>query len=59
MTQPNTTELIEQLRTVKTVPEMTRLVILLLKACNIFNYQAIGQELARMSVTAEREGSSR
>ena len=47
-----TNELVERLRAAKTVAEMTRLVIMLLNACGIFNYQQIGNELSRLSVTS-------
>lgn len=56
MTQPNPIELVEQLRTAKTVPEMARATAALLRACGVFNHHAIGQELARLSVTADRDG---
>ena len=36
----------------KTVPEIAKLVARLLHTCGIYGHQAIGQELARMSVTA-------
>jgi hypothetical protein len=52
MTQPNPIELLEQLRTAKTVPEIAKTVAQLLNASGIFNYQGIGQELARISVTS-------
>jgi 5-carboxymethyl-2-hydroxymuconate isomerase len=56
MTQPNPIELLEQLRTAKKVPEMANIVKQLLNASGIFNYQGIGQELARLSVTADGDG---
>jgi hypothetical protein len=52
MTQPNPIALLEQLRTAKTVPEMAKIVAQLLNASGIFNYQGVGQELARISVTS-------
>ena len=55
-TQLTPIEIVEQLRTAETVPEMARLVALLLNTCGIYGYQQVGYELARMSVTAEREG---
>jgi hypothetical protein len=56
MTQPNPIDLLEQLRTANTVPAMAKIVAQLLNASGIFNYQGIGQELARMSVTADGDG---
>jgi hypothetical protein len=56
MTEPNPFELVEQLRTATTVPEMARVTAALLRACGVFNHQGIGQELARLSVTADRDG---
>ncbi len=55
MTTPTTNEFVEQLRTAKDVPAMAKLVARLLNACHIFNYQGIGHELARMSVTSDSE----
>ncbi|HEX3642352.1 MAG TPA: hypothetical protein VHV10_13760 [Ktedonobacteraceae bacterium] len=56
MTQPNTIELVEQLRTASGVLEMAKLVARILNACGIFDQQSIGQELARLAVTADRDG---
>ena len=52
MTQPKPIELVEQLRTAQTVPEIAKIVARLLNACGLFNYQAIGYELSRIGVTA-------
>ena len=52
MTQPNSiNDLVEQIRTAKTMPEITRAVVLLLRECRVYNLQALGNELARISVT--------
>lgn len=45
-------ELVEQLRTAKTVPEMAKIVALLMREAGIYNFQQVGQELARISVTS-------
>lgn len=56
MTQPNPiNDLVEQIRTAKTMPEITRAVVLLLRECRIYNFQALGNELARISVTSSPE----
>lgn len=52
MTPSNPIELLEQLRTAQTVPEIAKIVAQLLNACGIFGYQQVGNELARMSVTS-------
>jgi len=44
-------QLIEQLKTAQTAPEIARLTVKLLRACGIYNYQGVGYELARMAVT--------
>jgi hypothetical protein len=49
-------ELIEQLTSASTVPQMARATAALLRACGVFNCQLVGQELARMSVTNDRDG---
>ena len=56
MAEPTTTQLLEQLTLAKDVPSMAKLVARLLATCGIFNYQGIGHELARMSVTSDRDG---
>lgn len=56
MTQPTPITLIEQLRTAKTVHEIARATAALLRACGVFNFQGVGQELARLAVTADRDG---
>lgn len=56
MDTPNTNALIEQLSTLTTVPELARATAALLRACGVFNHQGIGQELARLSVTADGDG---
>lgn len=52
MTQTDPIEIIEQLKTTNSVPEMARLVRLLLNHCNIYNLQLIGNELSRIAVTS-------
>ncbi len=52
MAEPTTTQLLEQLRTANKAPEMAHIIVLLLNTCGIFNYQQIGHELARISVTS-------
>ena len=44
-------QLIEQLKTPQTATEIARLTVKLLRVCGIYNYQGVGYELARMSVT--------
>ncbi len=51
-----TEQLIEELKTARTVPEMARATALLLRACGVFSLQGVGQELARMSVTNDGDG---
>jgi hypothetical protein len=49
-------ELIEQLKNARTVPQMARATALLLRACGVFNFQAVGHELSRISVTSDCDG---
>ena len=52
MTRETSTEqLIEQLKTAQTATEIARLTVKLLRTCGVYNYQGVGYELARMSVT--------
>jgi hypothetical protein len=48
-------QLIEELKTAKTTREMAQATVQLLRACGIYNHQALVHELARMCVTDERE----
>jgi hypothetical protein len=50
MTEP-IEQLLLQLKTAQTSTEIARLAIRLLKACGIYNYQGVAQEMARMAVT--------
>ena len=50
--QPKPNQLLEQLSIAKTIPEIAKIVAQLLTTCGIYGYQAIGMELARISVTA-------
>jgi hypothetical protein len=47
---PEIEKLIERLKTARTVPEMAQATALVLRACGIWNFQAVAQELARMCV---------
>jgi hypothetical protein len=49
-------ELIARLKNASTVPQMAHATALLLRACGIFNYQGVAQELARISVTNDGDG---
>ena len=44
-------KIIEQLKTAQTATEIAHATVKLLRACGIYNYQGVGYELARMSVT--------
>lgn len=55
--EPTINQLIEQLRAAATVPEMARIVALIMREAGIHNFQAIGHELARISVTSRLLGS--
>ena len=44
-TQLTPIEIVEQLRKAETVPEIAKLVALLLNACGIYGLQQVGQEL--------------
>ena len=57
MTQPTVIELVEQLRKAATVPEMARLVALIMREAGIHNFQQVAYELARISVTDRRLGN--
>lgn len=52
MTQPTPIELIEQLRTAKTVPDIAKIVVRLMRECGIYNFQPVGYEIARLGVTS-------
>jgi hypothetical protein len=52
MAEPTTNELVEQLRTAKTIPEMASILTRLMHECGIYNFQQVGYELARIGVTA-------
>lgn len=56
MTQ-TTIELVEQLRAAATVPEMARIVALIMREAGIYNFQQVAYELARISVTDRRLGN--
>jgi superfamily II DNA or RNA helicase len=51
----NELQLIAQLRGAKTTREIAQVTARVLRACGVFNFQAVTYELARMSVTGERE----
>jgi hypothetical protein len=56
MTNESTTnQLIEQLKVAPTAVEIARVTVKLLRACGIYNYQGVGYELARLSVTNSPE----
>jgi hypothetical protein len=55
----NELELIEQLKSASTVVQTARATAALLRACGVFNFQGVGQELARMSVTSDGDGFGR
>jgi hypothetical protein len=46
------TELVKQLTIAKSVSDIARVTAQLLSACGVHNTQGVGQELARISVTA-------
>ena len=52
MAEPNIEDLVEQLRTAKTVPEMAKIVVRLMRECGIYNFQPVGYEIARLGVTS-------
>lgn len=52
-------KLMEQLKNAATVPQMAQATAALLRACGVFNFQSVGQELARMSVTNDGDGFGR
>lgn len=46
-------QLIEQLKTAPTGTTIAHATVKLLRACGVFNFQGVAQEMARMSVTAD------
>ena len=56
MSEQTDLKLIEQLKKASTVCQMAKATAALLRACGIFNHQGVGQELARLSVTADNDG---
>lgn len=46
-------QLIEQLKTAKTVAGIATATAFLLNACGVWNFQAVAHELARISVTSQ------
>ncbi len=47
----NELQLIEQLKTARTVPEIAHVTAALLQACGVNNFQGVGHELMRLHVT--------
>jgi len=54
--EPDIEQLITNVKTAQTTPAIARATLKLLRACDIWNVQEIGQELARVSVTGGPEG---
>jgi hypothetical protein len=54
--EPDIEQLITNVKTAQTTPAIARATLKLLRACDIWNVQEIGQELARLSVTGGPEG---
>lgn len=50
-----TEQLIEQLKTAKTITGIALATARLLRACGVWNFQAVAHELGRMSVTGGPE----
>jgi len=57
MTQ-DITQLIKQLKAAPTARDIALETVKLLRACGVFNVQAVGYELARISVTSGPEGGN-
>jgi hypothetical protein len=48
---PEIEQLLEQLKTAQTAAEIAGATAKLLRACGVYNFQGVAQEMARMSVT--------